>query len=554
MPSPGNGNRDAGHRPGGSESLAAGGRTALRGALVTSLWTAGSRVLGFLRDALMAAFFGVTPVTGAFALAWVVPNLFRRLFGEGAVGAAVLPALARAREEAGEDAARGLFARFHGFLLLLLLALTAGGEGLLLSVLAARPPGSGRWTLELAAILLPYVVPICLTALLAAPQHQSGRFLLPALAPALLNLVWISTLLGLRFSSEEPALGLGDARRLCLALVAGGLLQWLLQAPGLRAAGYPLRPAFRPGDGRVRRALRSFFPALLGLAVVQVHLALDQVLVQMLVDEAANTYTWLANRLLQLPLALVGIAAATGTLPLFARLSAQGRYEELGRSAARTLESTLLLILAAAAGLFVLALPVVTVLFEHGAFTPGDSEVLARTLRAYLWGLPFAAAAGILTRLRQARGDYRGPAWIAGAVVPVNLVLDLLLLEPDFVEGAGYATSAALALQALLLLRGLPGLGIRLPLRPLRLLRLALPAAAALAAAGGAAALLASAAATPAGLALAVLAGLGASLGSAARLFPAEWRELRAGLGRSGKGDRRPSPGEDRRQGESGDP
>ncbi len=461
------------------------GRSAFHGALLTSAWTLASRVLGFGRDALMVAVFGMTAELGAFNVAWIVPNLFRKLFGEGAVGAAIQPALARAREEGGEERAHALFMRFHGLLAVTLGVAVAAGEAGIWWWRSRLGEADAETALALryAAILLPYALPICLTALAAAPQNLTGRFLFPALAPLALNLVWITALLLLAdFPGPGQPVVHGDAEDaalLCFGVLGGGLLQWLLQAPGIRQSGFPLLPRFAPGDGEVRRTLRSFLPALAGLAAVQINMALDQTLVWMLVGPEANTYAYLANRLLQLPLALIAISAATGALPLFARLAAQGRFTELGEALRRACESSLILIVAAAAGLYAVADTTITVLFEHGRFESGDTALLSSTLRAYLWCLPAATVTGMLTRVRQARGDYAGPAKIALASVPVNLGLDLLLLPRLGVPGAGYATAAALLVQAVLLGRGLVTLDLGTPLRAARLPRLLAPGAAA---------------------------------------------------------------------------
>ena len=341
---------------------AAQGHRAVRGAVVTSAWTLLSRVLGYVRDALMAAVVGMSPGFGAFALAWTVPNLFRRLFGEGAVSAAVQPALARAEKEADHEVARGLYASVHGTLILLLLGTLAVGEIVVLSWRSALPDDAdnfeARQTLLYTAWLLPYVVPICLCALAAAPQNLTGRFVRPALAPVLLNLVWILVLIGAlapESAVDAEARGARVLEMLLPAVVVGGLLQWALQFGGVRKAGYPLLPRFGYPNPRLRAALMTFAPALLGLAAMQLNVALDQLLIRVLVDPAANTYAFLANRLLHLPLALVGIAAVTGAMPMFSRLAAEKRTAELSEALRRGCESTLLLMLAAGAGLWVTA-------------------------------------------------------------------------------------------------------------------------------------------------------------------------------------------------------
>jgi putative peptidoglycan lipid II flippase len=458
-----------------SKGVQISGRGAFRGALVTAIWTLVSRILGFARDAFMLAVFGASAQMGNFVIAWMVPNLFRRLFGEGVVSAAVQPALARAHHEAGLETAGRLYGRFQGLLILVLLCLIVLGEALLLWLLNSASDANDRQALQLTAWLLPYVLPICLTALASAPQQLSGRFSFPAMAPALLNIVWISWLALL-----EP-----DASILWLPLgvLVGGVVQWNVQFRGLKAAGWPILPRFDLRDPRLRATILAFGPAVLGLAAVQLNLIVDQILVRELVSEQANSFTYAANRLLQLPMALVGISAATAAMPLFAKLASENRKSELTTTLQRSCEMTFLLMLAAGGGLFVLATPTIQVLFEHGRFSASDTEVLVPVLRAYLWSLPAIASLGLVARVRQASGDLRGPARWALAAVPINLVLDILLLPRFGVAGAGYATAIALSFQTIMLTLGLPTLEIGPPIRRHRLWRLILPGSASTAAA-----------------------------------------------------------------------
>lgn len=441
-----------------------------------AIWTLVSRVLGYVRDAAMLAVFGASAGQGAFLLAWTVPNLFRRLLGEGAVSAAVQPALAQAEMEEGEETAKDLFASFQGLLLLLLLGVLLIGEVVLFlwrRQLEPNPENMDlRRTLWFTACLLPYVIPICMSALAAAPQNLRHRFLWPSIAPVLLNLVWISGLWWITWMTDYP---LGRLELLPLVVLVGGLLQWGLQWPGLRSIGWSLKPRFRKSDPRRRRAVRAFLPALLGMAALQINVAIDQVLVRELVDEAANNYSFYANRLLHLPLALVGIAAMTGSMPLFSRLAAERDFPALSQALGRGCESTLLLIMAAGLGLAVIADPLLTVLFQRGAFTADDVARLTPTVHAYLCVLPFAAIGGMLTRAHQSLGSYRLPAIAAVVSVPINLILDWILLPKYGVQAAGWATAVSIAVQALILMLMLPPLGIARPLHLRRLPGVLLP-------------------------------------------------------------------------------
>jgi putative peptidoglycan lipid II flippase len=516
-------------------TVAAGGRDALRGAAVTSAWTLVSRIAGYARDALLGAVFGMNAVQSALVLAWTVPNLFRRLFGEGAVSAAVQPALARAEHERGPAAARALFARFHGLLTITLVALVTLGEAALLLAWLNWPDGGGqaaaRGTLLFAAFLLPYLLPICLAALLGAPQNLSGRFFLPAAGPLVLNVLWIGALLW-----PLPAAA-GDGARAGLiigAILIGGVLQWLMQMPGTRAAGYPVAPEFaRPGVEE-RRAVREFLPALLGLAAVQIAAVVDQLIVRWLVDETANSYTYYANRLLHLPLALLGLSAATGLMPLLAKRAAVGDLDGLGAALRRGAQSMLLLVIAAAAGMYALAEPIVRLLFERGRFTPEHTRLLAEVLRAYLWSLPAAALGGVLARAYLACGKLRFQALAAVSVVPVNLVADLLLVPRYGVPGAGWATALALGVQCALLLGGLRALGVvAAPLRVRDLPGVLAPGVAAWAAAWGTrVGLVHAGVGDGAVVTLAIAAGVAAAAVACAWLRPADFAELTGALAR----------------------
>lgn len=498
-----------------------------------AIWTLLSRVLGFVRDAVMLAVLGASAGQGAFLLAWTIPNLFRKLLGEGAVSAAVQPALTNAEAESGEEAAKTLYASFQGFLMLVLVGIVVLGEVVILAWRSALDPGTPddaelRRTLWFTALLLPYVIPICLCALAAAPQNLRQRFLLPSLAPVLLNAVWITGLVWTAARSEDPEHVL---EVLWIWVLVGGFLQWALQWRGLRAIRWPILPRFRRGDPRRDRALAAFLPAMIGMAALQVNVALDQVLVRSLVDDAANNYSFYANRMLHLPLALVGVAAMTGSMPLFSRLAASRRLAELSGALRRGCESTLLLVCAAGIGLAVIAHPLLQLLFQRGAFTAADVDLLTPTLHAYLWVLPFATVGGLLTRAHQSLGSYRLPALAAIVSVPVNLALDWILLPRFGVPGAGWATTASMVVQTLILMSALPAVGISRPLLLRSLPGVLLPGLAA----GGAAWSMVEHGPdvyTIPGLALAIMAGVLAG-GATTLLFrPKDFGDLLAAIRR----------------------
>lgn len=437
----------------------------MRGALLTSFWTLLSRILGFVRDAYMASIFGMSAAQGAFNLAWTFPNLFRRLFGEGAVSAAVQPALARAEAEEGEEAAKRLYAGFMGFLLLILVAIAVVGEAVVLIWRASLEPNvvnhDLRRTLLFAALLLPYLIPICMCALAGAPQNLKRRFMLTALAPILLNVVWIG---GLWFNTATTTDVDWQLQNLWIWILLGGMVQWAVQMPGVFGVGWPVMPHFGKLSKRLRAALRAFAPALIGLAALQISMSVDQILIRILVGPEANNYSHYANRMLHLPLALVGIAAMTGAMPMFSRLAAARKMNEMSVALRRGCESSLLLMCAAGVGLAVVAHPTLTLLFEHGTMTPDKIDRLTPTLLAYLWILPVAAISGMVIRAHQSLGSYRIPALAAVTVIPLNLLLDWFLLPIYGVPAAGWATAIAMGLQTIILLATLSTVGLRIPI------------------------------------------------------------------------------------------
>jgi len=434
---------------------------AVRGALVNSALIMSSRVLGMVRDMAMLAFFGMSPLLGAFNIAWVVPNMFRRLLGEGAVAAAIQPALARAEEKDGIDAARELFAGFQATVLSALLSLLAIAWIALFIYRGKLIDENALQTNLFYLILLPYMVPICMCALASAPQNLHKHFFWPALAPVLLNVCWIAGIIaGSLWASD-------DGRKLhilCACLLVGGALQWAVQLRGLKNIGWKFQLKWKAKLKSQKSTFVMFIPALIGLAAMQVNLLADQFLVRSLVGPEANTFTFIANRLLQLPMALIGIAAMTGAMPLFSRLAAQNDVAGMNTNLRRASETATMLLSCAMVGLMVLALPVVTVLFERGKVTAEDSALIAKTLQAYLLVLPILGLSGLLTRAYQAMNSYKLPMIAALIAIPVNLVLDIAWLEDYGTPAAGWATSVSMLVQLLILLLGLSRHKLSFPL------------------------------------------------------------------------------------------
>ena len=421
--------------------------------LTVSGSTLGSRVLGLLRDVLVYAQLGLGQTNSAFLLAFTLPNLFRRLFGEGALSSVLIPLLTEEDTRAGRGRAFALLNRTLSRLLLVLAALCLAFAllvGLPLQVGAVDESRYGE-AARLGLLLFPYVIPICLAALLAGALQVLGRFFVPAITPVLLNVSMIAFLAGpgIWFAATpyEKALWLS------LGVLVGGLLQLLLPAADLGRRGWRPRADFS-GDPALGRLQRLFVPAMAGAAILQVNILVSRVFA-FWIDDDGVALLYLAARLVELPLGLFGIAAATVLFPEFARRASRGDAEGFRHSYRSGAALVLAITLPAFLGLALLAEPILGAVFSWGLFDARDAARAAPVLALFAAGLPFYALATLLTRAHQARQDMKTPVRVAGWVLLANVVLSLALMEPFGVRGLAAANSLAAVLQTVLLHRRL---------------------------------------------------------------------------------------------------
>ncbi|MGD9510336.1 MAG: murein biosynthesis integral membrane protein MurJ [Geminicoccaceae bacterium] len=395
-----------------------------RAALTVGALTALSRIAGFARDLLVAAAMGAGPVADAFFISLKLANFLRRLFAEGAFAVAFVPVYLRLRASGGREAA----ARFAGgalsCLALALLAVVVLGElamPWLVRILATGfAPDSRQYALavELGRITFPYLLLISLAALLASLLQASQRFAAAAFAPTLLNLVLIAALL------VTGARDLEAARVLAWSVLAAGVVQLGWLAVAARRAGLlpmPRRPRLTP---EVRRLLRLVGPGLVGIGVVQLNLLVASWFATHL-PAGTVSYLFYADRLVQLPLGIVGVALGTALLPALSR-EVDGRRGE-SEALNRAVEAGLLLGLPAAVGLVLLAEPIVTVLFERGAFDAAASAATAQVLAALALGVPAQILAKVLAPGFFAREDTATPVRVAAGALVANIVLAAVL-------------------------------------------------------------------------------------------------------------------------------
>ena len=421
-----------------------------------------SRVLGFLRDLVVARIFGADAGTDAFFVAFRIPNLMRRLFAEGAFALAFVPVLSEYKTRRGPEDLKRFVDDTAGTLATALVAVTALGilaAPLLVIVFApgfSDVPGQRMLATEMLRLTFPYLLFISLTALAGGILNTFGRFGVPAFTPVLLNLSLIACALWLAPLMDQPIVALA------WGVLIAGVAQLAFQLPFLARIGMLPRPRLNPRGQGVRRILGLMGPALLGVSVGQINMLLSTLLASFL---AAASISWLyySDRLMEFPLGIVGVALGTVILPKLSREHAASSARAFSATIDWALRWVLILGLPAALGLLFLAGPLFAVLFYSDAFTADDVHMAARSLMAYGAGVLGFLAVKVLAPGYYARQQMRAPVRIAVAAMLANMVLSLLLMWPLGHAGLALATTLAALLNAGLLFRGLRREGVYRP-------------------------------------------------------------------------------------------
>lgn len=436
----------------------------LKNIAVVSLSTVGSRLLGLLRDILIFAALGTSLWNSAFIVAFTIPNLFRRLLGEGALTSAIVPVFSDVLEREGSEGAFRFFNQVLSRLLLALLLLVGMGM-LVLALVADQASLPERWVTgaNLAVWLLPYMLFICLAAIISAGLNLLGRFAVAAATPILLNLSMIGALAaGLWLDAEAQRI----VYWLCGGVMLGGALQFVAPAWDLIRQGWRPRLELRGGEA-LGELWQLFLPGLLGAAILQVNILVSQLLAYSL-DDSAVSVLYLASRLMELPLGVFTIAVATVFFPLLAKALSSQDEASFSAIFLQGMRLVLGISLPAGVGLLVLGEPIVEFLFLWGAFDQADVMATVPLLAIYGIGLPLYSAATFATRGLHASKDMRTPVRVAGYCLLINLFSGLLLMQ--FWGAAGLATANVLAAlaQSILLWRALARGRAALSFRALR--------------------------------------------------------------------------------------
>ena len=411
-----------------------------------------SRLFGFVRDALMAAVLGISPVSDAFNAAFRFPNLFRRLFAEGAFNTAFVPMFAGALETEGADGARELASRIMSWLVAAILLVTIVVEVFAPQIMVVFVPGfvgdqaKFELTVFLTRIMFPYLACMSLMAAYAAILNSINRFFAAAFAPVVLNLVNISALIPLALLTLDDR---DTAFWVAVATMAGGIAQLALVWWAIRRAGFLPRLRLPRLDAEVRRFWVLAVPAIIAGGITQINIFVGTIIASGADEVMSIIYN--ADRLYQLPLGIIGIAIGTVLLPELSRHIGAGRTDDARQSQSQSLFLSMLLTMPAAGALIALALPVVRVLFERGAFGPDDSVSVSEALVGFAVGVP----AFVLIRVLQpgffSRQDTTTPTVFAAISLLVNIGLSLALFASLRHVGIALATSAAAWVNVLLL-------------------------------------------------------------------------------------------------------
>jgi len=401
-----------------------------------------SRILGFVRDVIVAFALGAGPLADAFFVAFRVPNLLRRLFAEGSLTMAFVPVFSRVEREEGVEEAYVMTRSIWVWLMLILGAIT------LLALVFARPltmliapgftadPEVFSATVALVRICFPYIILVSGMALCMGSLTAQGHFLAPALGPCALNVVLIlSALAAVWMEASVPY-------ALAWGVLAAGAVQWWMQQPPLSRRGFTWRGPVKMNHPGVIRTGRLMLPTVFGAAVYQINIVIGTVLASFLAAGSIS-YLYYADRLVQFPLGVFGVAVSTAALPSLSAIAATGNMDEFGDTLRASLRLTMFISLPATAGLMALAEPLVTVLFGRGEFTAQAATATAWALVGYGAGLPAFALVRPLVSAFYALEDTRTPVIVATICLLIYVAVGLALMGPLDHVGLALATTVS---------------------------------------------------------------------------------------------------------------
>ena len=431
--------------------------------------TAVSRVFGFVRDMAYSYFFGANALLDAWTIAFKIPNLARRLFGEGAASASFIPVYSEQLHENREQA-KQLVNTVVTVLFVLLAAIILIGQLVIWSCYKFfSSTEETRLVLSLTSVMLPYMLFVCTVAILAGILNVHRHFAAPAAAPLILNVFIISTILltGWVFKIQPRA----QLFYVASAVLIAGIVQIAIQIPPLRASGVAVKPAWKIQSEAFRKILLLMGPMILGLTVTQINTLADDLIawwfsgsvekgsffvllqheITYPLQRGSVSHLYYAQRLYQLPLGIFGISLATAIFPVMSSLSAKKDFTGLGRTVSQGLRTCCFVAIPSTVGLVVIAQPLIRLAFQHGQFTAKDTDMVTYTLFFYALGLTGYFSQQVIARAFYSMQDSSTPMISALIAVLINIILNLSLIWPFGTGGLAASTALCSYLQIIIL-------------------------------------------------------------------------------------------------------
>ncbi len=431
--------------------------------------TALSRVFGFVRDVAYSHFFGAGALLDAWTIAFKIPNLARRLFGEGAASASLIPVYSEELHKDREHAKQLVNTVVTTLFVLLATIVLIGQVGIWGYYKFFTSTGETRLVLSLTSIMLPYMLLVCTVAILAGILNVHRHFAAPAAAPIVLNLFIIGSILltGWAFKIQARQ----QLFAVAIAVLIAGIVQIAIQIPPLRSAGVSIRPSWKIHSAAFRKIIILMGPMILGLTVTQINTLADDLIAWWFSGSAEKgaffmllgnkiayplqrgsvSHLYYAQRLYQLPLGIFGISLATAIFPVMSSLSAKKDFAALGKTVSQGLCSCFFIAIPATVGLIVIARPLISLAFQHGQFSAGDTNMVAWTLFFYALGLCGYFTQQIITRAFYSMQDSYTPMITALIAVFTNILLNLTLIWLWGTGGLACSTALCSYLQVAIL-------------------------------------------------------------------------------------------------------
>ena len=433
------------------QTLSKNGSSLIKNAGIVGAATLLSRILGFVRDMVTANYLGTSIYADAFFVAFRIPNLLRRLFGEGSLTAAFIPVFSSYLAAGKRSEAKEIAQTAMTLTAICLTVVTICGiifSPFIISMIApgfSATPEKYELAVFLNRLMFPYILFISLVALAMGILNADNHFLTPALAPVLLNLCMIAAALGLTPFLDNAALALA------IGVLAGGAAQLFLQLPVLKKHGFPWRPRFNFRHPAIKRVIILMGPSLLGLAITQITIFCNTLLASYLVDGSIS-YLYFADRLIQFPLGIFAVALGTATLPALSRAAAKKEWHDFSETFSLAMRLLIFITLPAMAGLIILSKPIVFLLFERGHFDTHSTLMVAQTIIAYATGLWAYAALRIIVPAFYSLQDTKTPVKVGAFTLIINLICAFTLMHYLQHLGLALATAISSAVNCLLLL------------------------------------------------------------------------------------------------------